>query len=195
MANNKSNVSVGKPKKIGGAIFRAPKNTTPPTSASTELGSSFACLGYISEDGVTNSNNKEITKIKAWGGDVVATPVTGHTDNFTMNFIESLNPEVLKTAHGDDNVTGAIATGLAVSVNGADDTEHVYVIDMLLKGNVKKRIVIPSGIVTSVGDVVYKDNTVIAYPITISAGPDSSENTHYEYMIQATGTTGATGAT
>lgn len=185
MANNKANASVGKPKKIGGAIFRAVKGTTAPTSATSELGSAFKCLGYVSDDGVTNSNTREVENVKAWGGDIVATPVTGHTDTFSLNLIEALNDEVLKTAHGDSNVSGSLNSGIAVTVNADEDTEHVYVIDMALKGGVKKRIVIPSGIITAVGNIVYKDNQLIAYPITITAGPDSMENTHYEYLIQA----------
>ena len=40
MANNKANVTTGKPK-VGGAVFRAPVGTTLPTDASTALNSAF----------------------------------------------------------------------------------------------------------------------------------------------------------
>ena len=187
MANTKTNASVGKPK-IGGAIWRAPKGTTPPTDTTTEL-TSFTCLGYVSADGLTNANNKTTQEIKAWGGDTVLVPVTGHTDQFKATFIEALNAEVLKMAHGDSNVSGSgLATGYTVTADGSEDTEHVYVIDMVLRGNVKKRVVIPCGFITEVGDVVYKDDTAIGYPITITGLPDDSEKTHYEYIIQSSGT-------
>lgn len=181
--NTKAYVSVGKPK-IGGAVWRAPQGTTLPTDADTALDSAFVCMGYVSSDGLKNNNNKDHTEIKAWGGDTVANPVIGHSDEFEGTFIESLNPEVLKAAYGDENVSGSLSEGISIFANGADDTEHVYVVDQILNGGVKKRIVIPCGYITKVGEISYKDNDVIGYPLTISALPDTSENTHYEYIEQ-----------
>ena len=181
MANNKANVSVGKPK-VGGAVWRAPSGTSLPTDATATLGGAFECMGYVSSDGLTNSNKKDHSEVKAWGGDTVAMPMTSHTDTFAGSFIEALNPVVLKAVHGDANVTGSLADGLAISVDATDDTEHVYVVDQELRDGTKKRIVIPCGLITEVGDVQYKDDTVISYPITITALPDATENTHYEYL-------------
>lgn len=181
MANSKENVSVGKPK-VGGAVWRAAAGTTLPVDATATLAAAFECMGYVSSDGLKNANSKEHTEIKAWGGDTVAIPLTGHADTFSGNFIESLNPVVLKAVHGDENVTGSLADGLSIKINATDDTEHVYVIDQELRNGTKKRIVIPAGIITEVGEVSYKDDEVISYPITITALPDSNENTHYEYL-------------
>lgn len=181
MANTKNNVSVGKPK-ITGAVWRAPANTTAPTDATTALGNTFICMGYVSGDGFKNTNSKEHTEIKAWGGDVVAVPLTSHSDKFTGTFIEALNTEVLKAAHGDANVTGDTTNGITVTVNSSDDTDHVYVVDMEMQNGLKKRIVIPMGRITEVGEVTYKDDDVIGYPLTISALPDNDGNTHYEYI-------------
>lgn len=185
--NSKNNVSVGKPK-VGGAVWRAPSGTSLPASADASLGGSFVCMGYLSTDGLTNNNAREHTEIKAWGGDIVAVPMTGHSDKFSGTFIESLNTEVLKASFGDANVSGSIGSGISVTANAADDTEFVYVADMELYGGVKKRVVIPAGIVTEVGEVTYKDDEVIGYPLTITALPDSSGNTHYEYIKQSSGT-------
>lgn len=186
MANKKEYTSVGKPK-IGGAIWRAPANTSKPTDVDTDL-TGFVNLGYVSTDGLTNSNSKDHSEIKAWGGDTVLMPMTGHTDTFRFTMIEIINSEVLKTVHGDSNVTGTLESGLAVSVDGTDDTEHVYVVDMILNGGVKKRVVIPCGKITAVDDVVYKDDNAIGYPVTITALPDATEKTHYEYIKKPSGT-------
>ena len=197
MSNNKNNVSVGKPK-VGGAIYRAPSGTTLPTDATTALDAAFGDpLGYISDDGVQNSISRTSQKIRAWGGDTVLSTQTEKTDTFKFTLIESLNPDVLKTVHGDSNVTGSLNSsgGLAVTVDGSDDTEHVYVVEQELNGNIKFRIVIPAAKVSEIGDITYKDDTAIGYPVTLTALPDSDENYHYEYRAGATGATGATGST
>lgn len=179
---NASYVSTGKPK-IGGAIFRAPKGTTLPTSATAELDPAFKDIGYVSEDGVTNSNARESEEIKAWGGTTVLTSQTSVTDTWQAQFIEAMNVEVLKMVFGENNVTGDIATGITVTVNGAEALEAAYVFDMVLKGGVLKRVVLPCAKLSELGDTVYKDDEAIAYDVTLAAMPDASENLHYEYIV------------
>lgn len=179
-----SKVTTGS-RRIDGGIYRAPIGTIVPTAADAQLDAVYKNLGYISEDGVTNSISKTSQQIKEWGGDVVKNVNTGQTDIFKLKFIESLNPEVLKTIYGNSNVTVADDGKIAVAVNAKDTGEAIYVIDMIQSGGALKRIVIPRGTITALGDIVYKGDTAVAYDVTISTGLDSGKNTHYEYISPA----------
>lgn len=175
-----SNVSAGKPK-TAGAVYRAPKGTTLPTDATTALASAFVDMGYISEDGVVNSNSPSTEKIKSWGGQTVLIVSTDKPDTFKLTFLEALNPNVLQSIYNAANVTTGTGT-IAVVANASEPAEYVYVIDMALRGGALKRIVIPDGQLSELGDIVYKDDEPIGYEVTLDALPDGSGNNHYEYI-------------
>ena len=188
MANTVDYVSTGKPAGVG-AIWRAPLGTALPATADADLDNAYKCLGYCSEDGMTNATNISTENIKAWGGDTVLNIQTAKPDTFAGTLIEALNPDVLATVYGEDNVSGTLATGIDVYATSDDAEEYVYVCDMIMRDDAVKRIIIPQGKITEVGEIAYSDSAAVGYAITISASPyeftGGKVATHREFIKSA----------
>ena len=193
--NTASNVSTGKPN-IAGAVHVAPRSAALPTDATTELGSDYTCLGFVSEDGLENENSMDFSQIKAWGGAIVYRALTEMQDNFSLKLIESENVNVMQVVYGKDRVkvngsivpiggiSGSILPVGGVAIDVAADTpqELIWVFELALRGGKKKRIVIPDGAITSRETITYNDADAIVYGITVAAYPDGEGVTHKEYI-------------
>lgn len=182
MANDVTNVSVGKPKAAGG-VHAAPVGTALPRDAKAALNAAFKSLGYVSKDGLSNSVDVSDTTIEEWGGNTVLNVVSSRKEIFKLKFIET-NELVLKEVYGDQNVTGDISTGLTVLHNAAELKKRSYVFELVLTGNRVKRIVLPNAQVIKTGEISYKAGEEIGYEVEIQAYPDAQGNTVYEYISQ-----------
>jgi len=180
MANTVANVTTGKPN-AAGAIYRAPLGTALPTDATTQLPAAFLAMGYCSEDGVVNENSPESDSIKAWGGDTVLTYQESKEDTFQFTMIEAENINVLKAVYGSTNVTST-SDAITVQATADEPEEAVWVIDMVYRGDKAKRIVIPDGKISEIGEISYTDTDAVGYEVTVSAMPDTNGVTHYEYI-------------
>ena len=178
---NATNVSVGKPK-VSGAVHWAPIGTSLPASAVAALDASFVELGYVSEDGLTNNNSPESDTVKAWGGDTVLTLQTDRPDTFSLTLLEAMNEDVLKTIYGSANVIKDGSGNITVKATAGGMPSGAWVFDMILKGGRAKRIVVPNGTISELGEITYKDDEAVGYNITITDVPDTNGVYHYEYI-------------
>lgn len=181
--NNSSLVTVGKPV-AAGAISAGEANKNVPTDATTALKAGIAKLGYVSDDGLTNSVEVDTEEIKAWGGDTVLTVRTSRTETFSWTFIQTLDADVLKEVYGPENVSGTPEAGLTILHNSKDMPRRLYVFEMLMTGGYIKRIVVPNAQITEVGDVQYVDGEAVGYKVTLTCFPDATGNTVTEYIAK-----------
>jgi hypothetical protein len=180
MANDASKVSFGKPKSAG-AVYVAPAGTTLPTDATSALNAAFKNLGYISDDGLVNSVNTDVETVNAWGGDKVLVGQTTFGEKFTVNLLET-NADALKVYYGSGNVTVS-GSNITVVQNSTELPEVVVVFELVLTGGRIKRIVVPHAkMADRSGDITYTDKDAIMYPAVFEALPDSSGNSHTEYI-------------
>lgn len=178
---NTQNVTASKPK-TGGAIYRAPLGTALPKTYSEQLNAAFKNLGYVSEDGIVNSNSPSGGKVRAWGGSTVMNYTEDKPDTFQMKLLEAFNSDVLKTIYQEKNVKVESNGDIAVTATAEDAEQACWVVDMILKGGRAKRIVIPIASITEMQEINYRDNEPVGYGITLSAEPDAAGAYHYEYI-------------
>lgn len=171
MATDTSKVYVPAGPKAKGIFYRAELGTALPDDASVALAAAYEDQGGVSDAGVTNSQSREVSKIKDFDGETIATPQTDYTETFQVELVESTNIPTLKTVFGDGNVTFTAATSTAgaqitVRHNAELLPKSVFVVDTV-QGRGSRRQVIPIGQVTSVGDVVQVSSDIVKYALTI----------------------------
>lgn len=166
--NDKSNVSLGKPCAIGG-VYYAPLGTALPTDAKTPLAEAYKCLGFISEDGLTNSTDTDTTEVKEWGGSTVLKEISSYSETYQFAMLE-IKADSMKLRYGAGNVTGS--DGSLHILHGMPKDEHyVVVFEIMLTGNRKQRLILPDASVVEYDDITYSAGGPITYSVTLSANP------------------------
>ncbi|MCQ9367338.1 phage tail protein [Brevibacterium sp. 91QC2O2] len=178
------NVAVGKPNlKVSGGVMFAPLGTTRPTSLEAAIDAAYASLGYVSDDGVTETSERSTEDIRAWGGDKVRTVQTEFGTTLQFTLIESLRAETLKFVYGADNVS---TEGGVITVKRNSQTlPHGQLLIPMLDGTNSRHLDAGLAQVTEVGDISYVDGEAIAYEVTVSCDPDDDGNTLIERIAVA----------
>lgn len=153
---------------VSGEVSVGPTASAAPATTAAVL-TGFSGLGYVGEDGVTESPSKTTKSLKGWqNADTVRTVVTDAELKFTFLLIET-SKATLELYYGT-TATSAATEGSINIVPSNTGGRKSFVVDVV-DGAELSRTYIGSGEVTETGDIVYKNGEPIGYPITITAYP------------------------
>lgn len=179
MAQNSDNIQIVRPV-VNGAAWVGEMTATTPQSASAAL-TGFNSLGWLTEDGITMTVNRDTEDLKGFGGDTALTIQTSHDVEFTFKPME-WNETVAKEMFGADNVDDDVE---GVRVKGDTLPGRKYVFDMQGRNSQLIRVVVPNCQVTSLGELPFKHNEPMASEFTLKALPDASGVKVYIYTATA----------
>lgn len=182
--NDSTMVSLGK-FKVGGYAYWAPSGTALPTDSSTPLAEAFKLLGYLSEDGLTNTTDTDTTEIKDANGTTVMKVITSYAESYQFALLEVLRVEAAKMRYNSDAVTGTDKS-MTIKHQMPSDEDFVLVFEIAMTGNVKDRLVIGNGTRAEFGDRQVHAGDAQVYDVTVSANDMGNGVTAIEYIGRAT---------
>lgn len=178
-ANTVANVSTTKGV-AGGYFYSAPSTATVPTDITTALPADFVNLGFISEDGVTESIETDSESMVDMNGDTVYTASSSRTETITATLIE-VKEAALKEIYGHDMVT--TSNDLITVKHGSHTaSERIYVLELVLRDGRRWRQVVPAGQVTEVGEMSLASGELAGREITITCNVDANGVSVYDYI-------------
>lgn len=164
MALNGDNVRVG----VTGALYVDDLGGTVPTGTGSAT-TGYTDLGYISEDGVTETQagSGDTEPIKAWqGGATVRTLRTPTDENPSWSCVLlETKLETVELYYGT-TVTTDVSEGSFEIDASATRPHHTFILDVV-DGAELYRVFIPNGVVTEVGERVYRGTEAIGFEVTI----------------------------
>lgn len=164
MANSK-NVRVA----VTGAVYVGPTDATPPTDATTPVDDTYRDLGYVSDDGVTESRERSTNQIRAWQkGALVREVTTESSMQYSFRLIET-SKETVELFYGSEvDETGAVK--IDPSQSGGRQS---FILDVL-DGDEEIRVHVKEAEVSEVGDIAYQNGEAIGYEVTLTCYPDDN---------------------
>ena len=177
--NDSTMVSLGK-FKVGGYATGHPRHHTA-TDSATALPSAYKLLGYLSEDGLTNTTDTDTTEIKDANGTTVMKIITSYAESYQFALLEVLRAESAKLRYNSDAVTGTDKS-MTIKHQMPSDEDFVLVFEIAMSGDVKDRLVIGNATRAEFGDRQVHAGDPQVYDITVSANDMGSGVTAIEYV-------------
>ena len=182
MANDTNDVSNVKGV-FGGYGFSAPVGTAAGTDQDVfaSLGSSWDNMGFISEDGIEEELDTDTEEIHDMNGDVIFVARQSETETLVLTLV-SLTEVAFKEWYGHDSVDASQTGYISIEHTAANREARAYCFELLMKDGRKWRKVVPNGVVSEVGSIVYGAGDIAGREITITCLPDADGVRMYDYI-------------
>lgn len=180
---------------VTGGVFIGPLGLELPPAAdpfidATTHSNALKNVGYVSEDGVTGSEDRSINEVAAWGGEIIAYLQESFSVEWSMKLLQIMNPDIARLAYGDDNVAVTEATEahgnlLAIKINkNMLPKKTVWVDSFYADGDKVKRMrwVAPIAQVSEKGDFQTVHTDITGHELTLKLLPDAQGNNAYIYL-------------
>lgn len=158
---------------VTGAVYLAPLGTTLPANSSVALDAAFKNVGYVSEDGITESPEEDNTEIRAWqNGDIVRRVQSSHEIQYQFMMLET--NEVSLAAYYGNYLAGD------VKITGEQLPRQCMVIETIDDGKLRRRVA-PVAQVVERGELSLTNDDATGYDITLTCYPDTDGVKVYLY--------------
>lgn len=185
LANDARNVNVGGGV-IGGYFYSAPAGTPLPKTVWDDLDPAYVNLGYISEDGITITAERDSESIPDLNGTPIVSTRGARTETATVTFAEA-NARSWAEMFGYANVTDADGM-IRAKENNEEQEERVYVFRLALRNGRRGYHIIPRGQCYLSGDFPINSTNLFGGECTVTYYSDDEGNQAY-WLLESTDTT------
>lgn len=155
---------------VGADFYTAVVGTTAPTDVATALDAGWKALGLLSDDGMTESRDEDVSDHYAYGGILVRTTRSKHKRTLKVTALEE-NVNVFGLVNpGSSAATGGGVTIRTVKVPQPNPKAFLMA---LSDGTIIRRRVIPRGEVIEIGDIEIHDSGIEMRELTVNIYPAS----------------------
>lgn len=176
-------VTIARPKTAAGGLNAADLGTAVPTNASDPLDAQkYFPMGYISEDGLSISEDATDDDVVIWGGMKIRKIRSQFGATISGKLLSTRDEKVLKRTFGGGNVEKS-GNSLTVKHGVGIAPKSVYVIETLDENGFARRYVVPVGQIMTTGSrsLTHADTDGIEF--SIEALPDADGYCYYEYTL------------
>lgn len=158
---------------VDSGIFVGDVGTTAPTSPTAAPGAGWTELGWMSDDGLTETRDVSADQKRAWqGGAIVRTVRSSDSRQFKFVCWETNATVIALTRPGSTPTTATGVTTTPVKAyTGQDEKAWLY---YQRDGAIDTLKHVARGEVVEMGDIVSSTGEIVAYELTVECYPDSN---------------------